>query len=161
MGNVQCCASGRFPEGKPPNKPKEKKKTKGLKGVTKKTNGAGAGKGNGTVQKLVAVAEDGSKRAAPALAEPHTELLSQAAPPSDNVPGSEPANEHKHTTEETDAAAAPNESIAVARERFFNEVGFYLESISVVFTKVLMPVTIATIRATTSGVPRDELIPLS
>lgn len=130
MGNVQCCTSGRFPEGKPQNKPKEKKKkTKGLKGVTKKNTSAGAGKGNGTVQKLVAVAENGSERAEPAQAEPQTEVLSQASPPSDNTPGPEAAHEHEHSNEETDAAAAPNESIAVARERFFNEVGFYVKSI--------------------------------
>lgn len=125
MGNVQCCASGRFPEGKPQNKPKErKKKSKGLKGVTKKTNGAGAGKGNGSVQKAVAMAEDGSEREAPAG--PQTEVLAQAAPPSESVPAEVP-QEHcteqgEPSTEETDAAAH-NESIAVARERFFNQVG--------------------------------------
>lgn len=126
MGNVQCCASGRFPEDKPQNKPKEKKKKKlkGLKGITKKTNGAGAGKGNGIVQKVVVMAEDASERAAPA--KPQTEVLSQAAPTSD-APAYDDAQKHSTPegeldTEETDAAAR-NESIAVARERFFNQVG--------------------------------------
>lgn len=127
MGNVQCCASGRrFPEGKPQNKPKEKKKkAKGLKGVTKKTNGAGAGKGNGSVQKVITVAEDKTERAAPAG--PQTEVLAQAAPPVNDASGPQVPQDHNTTqrnpqTEETDAAA-PNESIAVARERFFNQVG--------------------------------------
>lgn len=160
MGNVQCCASGRFPEGKPQNKPKEKKKkkTKSLKGVTKKTSSAGAGKGNGSVQKVVAMAEDASERAA--QCEPQSEVLAQAAPPTDTVTAHDDAQEHSTLQGEAGIedidAAARNESIAVARERFFNQVGWYTNT-----QHLPLSVTIATRQTTTSGAPRDELIPLS
>lgn len=128
MGNVQCCASGRFPEGNLPKKPKNKKK-KALKGVSKKSNGV-SGKGNGGVQRVVTVAEDGSERAAPAATS--AEPLAQTAPP---IIGALTADAPETSEEEalnesnyTDNDAPRNESMAAARERFFTQVS---ESISV------------------------------
>lgn len=120
MGNVQCCASGRFPEGKPPNKPKNKKKEKGLKGVSKKSNGVG-GKGNGAVQKVVKMAEDGSERTAPA------DALVQTTPPTVDVPDGGNVRQEENTMQEADVNesetnAPRNESMATARERFFNQI---------------------------------------
>lgn len=119
MGNVQCCASGRFQEGKP-QKPKEKKKKKikGLKGVSKKPNGIGSVKGNGGVTKIT-VAEDGSERAPPV--QPQNEKLAQAAPPAADDAPDQTAAENKSSTEPD--GSPRNESIAVARERFFGQVG--------------------------------------
>lgn len=121
MGNVQCCASGRFPEGKPPKKPKNKKKTKGLKGISKKSNGVGGAKGNGAVQKVVTMAEDGSEKAAPA------EMLVQAAAPVGDVPdGVPPRQEENETQQANDTSSGSNsprsESMAAARERFFGQI---------------------------------------
>lgn len=121
MGNVQCCASGRFPEGKPPKKPKTKKKTKGLKGVSKKSNGVGGAKGNGAVQKVVSMAEDGSEKAAPA------ETLVQAAAPVGDVPDGLPQRQEENETQQAnDSSSGSNsprsESMAAARERFFGQV---------------------------------------
>lgn len=120
MGNVQCCASGRFPEGKPPNKPKNKKKEKGLKGVSKKSNGVG-GKGNGAVQKVVKMAEDGSERTAPA------DALVQTTPPTVDVTDGGNVRQEENTMQEADVNesetnAPRNESMATARERFFNQI---------------------------------------
>lgn len=121
MGNVQCCASGRFPEGKPPKKPKNKKKVKGLKGISKNSNGVGGGKGNGAVQKVVTMAEDGSEKAAPA------EALVQAAPPAGDVPGGLPPRQEENATQQTNESdsgsnSPRSESMAAARERFFGQV---------------------------------------
>lgn len=113
MGNVQCCASGRFHEGKPPKKPKIKKK---LKGVSKKTNGVSGGKSNGGVPKVVAVAEDGSERAAPVAAETQAQAAPQEAPapPQEDAPDLEGLD--------TTDTASHGESMAAARERFFSQV---------------------------------------
>nr|XP_021181341.2 NAD(+) hydrolase sarm1 isoform X3 [Helicoverpa armigera] len=121
MGNVQCCASGRFPVGKPPKKAKNKKKDKGLKGISKKSNSVGSGKGNGAVQKLTPMAEDGSEKAAPA------ETLVQAAPPAGDVPdGVLPRQEESETQQANDtrsgSSSPHSESIAAARERFFGQI---------------------------------------
>lgn len=124
MGNMQtCCASGRFQEGKPPKikKSKNKKiKNKPLK-FSGKTNGVGSGKGDGGVQKVVTVAEDGAERPAPAAAE------AQTASPAGDIPAAEPAPApyQQHTTaaaSDTDSDGSRNESMAAARERFFGQV---------------------------------------
>lgn len=120
MGNVQCCASGRFPVGKPPKKPKNKKKSKGLKGISKK-NSVGSGKGNGAVQKGVTMAEDGSEKAAPA------ETLVQAAAPAgdvtDGLPLRQEENEMQQASDNSSGSNSPrSESMAAARERFFGQV---------------------------------------
>ncbi|CAB3242412.1 unnamed protein product [Arctia plantaginis] len=121
MGNVQCCASGRFPESKPPNKPKNKKKTKGLKGISKESNGVGGGKGNGAVQKVVTMAEDSSERPAP------TEAPVQSSPPNTDVPDGGTVRQEENSTQDAnvvdfDTNAPRTESMAAARERFFNQV---------------------------------------
>ncbi|CAH0604789.1 unnamed protein product [Chrysodeixis includens] len=118
MGNVQCCASGRFPKGKPPNKPKDKKKTKGLKGITKKSNGVGSGKGNGAVQKVVTMAEDGNEKAAPA------EALVQAPPAADVPDGALPGLQDpaQPTGSDCESDSPRSESMAAARERFFGQI---------------------------------------
>lgn len=127
MGNVECCASGRFQEGKPPKKPKNKKNKKKQAKVSETKNGVGGGKGDGGgVQKVVTVAEDASERAAPA------ETLVQAAAPASDTPADEPSQQQDTNstqptanTDETDADAPRNESMAVARERFFGQVQIY------------------------------------
>lgn len=126
MGNVQCCASGRFPKGKPPNKPKDKKKTKGLKGITKKSNGVGSGKGNGAVQKVVTMAEDGSEKAAPA------EAVVQALPAAADVPdGALPRLQDSAAQQaapsDCESDSPRSESMAAARERFFGQV--YIDTV--------------------------------
>ncbi|KAF9790179.1 hypothetical protein SFRURICE_010839 [Spodoptera frugiperda] len=122
MGNVQCCASGRFPVGKPPKEAKKKKKTKGLKGISKKNSSVSSGKGNGAVQKVATMAEDGSEKAAPA------ETLVQAAPTAVDVPdGLSPRPEENETQQANDnsrsgSSSPRTESMAAARERFFGQV---------------------------------------
>ncbi|CAH1645992.1 unnamed protein product [Spodoptera littoralis] len=121
MGNVQCCASGRFPVGKPPKKAKNKKKTKGLKGVSKKNSSVSSGKGNGAVQKVATMAEDGSEKAAPA------ETLVQAAPTAVDVPDGllprQEENEMQQANDSRSGSSSPRtESMAAARERFFGQV---------------------------------------
>ena len=106
--------------GKPPKKPKNKKKSKGLKGITKK-NSVSGGKGNGAVQKVATMAEDGSEKAAPA------ETLVQAAAPEGDVPdGLPPRQEENETQQANDTSSGSNsprsESISAARERFFGQV---------------------------------------
>ncbi|KAM3963160.1 LOW QUALITY PROTEIN: sterile alpha and armadillo motif [Aphomia sociella] len=121
MGNVQCCASGRFKEGKPP-KPKDKNKKNKSKGINKKANGVSGGKKNGSVQKVITVAEDGSERAAPVEAHAQTS-------PAENAPG-DPAQHDTAQQDSTQPADLDNsetdgqrtESMAVARERFFNQI---------------------------------------
>lgn len=125
MGNVQCCASGRFPEGSPPKKPKNnKKKSNKLKGISKKSNGVGGGKNNGGVQKVVAVAEDASERAAPAAT---AEAQSQVAPPNEDAPVTNPVTQTQSSPYLEDIGSTEidgprNESMAAARERFFGQV---------------------------------------
>lgn len=115
MGNVQCCASGRFHEGKPPKKPSSKKKK--LKGISKKTNGVSGGNGNG-VQKVAAVAEDGSERAAPVAAP------AQQAAPVEEVPVEETPqrNEPEGDSSDSGDSGSRGETMAAARERFFSQV---------------------------------------
>ncbi|XP_026744380.1 sterile alpha and TIR motif-containing protein 1 isoform X1 [Trichoplusia ni] len=121
MGNVQCCASGRFPKGKPPNKPKDKKKTKGLKGITKKSNGVGSGKGNGAVQKVVTMAEDGSEKAAPA--EAVVQALPAAADVQDGaLPRLQDSAAQQAAPSDCESDSPRSESMAAARERFFGQV---------------------------------------
>lgn len=112
MGNVQCCASGRFHEGKPPKKPKIKKKK--LKGVSKKTNGVSGGKGNGGVQTVVTTAEDGSERAAPVAAQTQAPPEEAVEPPQQNEP--------EATSLHSEDSASRGETMAAARERFFSQV---------------------------------------
>ncbi|XP_026744388.1 sterile alpha and TIR motif-containing protein 1 isoform X2 [Trichoplusia ni] len=121
MGNVQCCASGRFPKGKPPNKPKDKKKTKGLKGITKKSNGVGSGKGNGAVQKVVTMAEDGSEKAAPA--EAVVQALPAAADVQDGaLPRLQDSAAQQAAPSDCESDSPRSESMAAARERFFGQI---------------------------------------
>ncbi|XP_049867412.1 NAD(+) hydrolase sarm1 isoform X1 [Pectinophora gossypiella] len=122
MGNVQCCASGRFREGKPPKKPKVKKDKKG-KNKNSAKNSVSGGKGNGIVnpfteKEKVTVAEDKCERAAPAPAE----RQSQAPPEGAQA---DPPQQPPTTTEhlETSEPDGPrNESMAAARERFFGQI---------------------------------------
>ncbi|XP_059056964.1 NAD(+) hydrolase sarm1 isoform X2 [Achroia grisella] len=122
MGNVQCCASGRFHEGKPP-KPKDKNQKKKSKGLNKKTNGVSGGKKNGSVQKVITVAEDGSERAAPVQAQAQTS-------PAEDTRGSDPPQydaAQQDATQPTDPEHSETdgqraESMAIARERFFNQI---------------------------------------
>lgn len=105
--------------GKAPKKPKNKKKLKGLK--DKKTNGVTSGKGNGAVQNVVKMAEDGSEKAAPA------ETMVQAAAPAGDVhDGLPPRQEENETQEANNTSSRSNsprsESMAAARERFFGQV---------------------------------------
>lgn len=124
MGNVQCCASGRFHEGKLPNKPKDKNKKKKSKGINKKSNGVSGGKKNGSVQKVVTVAEDGSERAAPTEAQTQAAPAGDApgipAPPVAAAPGAPAPSDPAPDVSETDGPKT--ESTAAARERFFNQV---------------------------------------
>lgn len=127
MGNVQCCASGRFPEGKPSKKLNSKNKNKKniLSNQSDKNNGKS--KGDKSVHKAATVAEDKSKPAAPATA---NGLL---APPVDTGPSitGSPMNGTQQPTKEqtqqtstvpTESAHQSIESIAAARERFFGQV---------------------------------------
>lgn len=138
MGNVQCCASGCFHEGKPQKKSKEKKKkTKGLKGVTKKTFSVGNGKGNGVVPKVVVSAEEVPEKTVPAKEE---EKITQAAPPSENASETKQESRDQQTNSavfETDAAAGHHESIAVARERFFKQVSLSLKLFCAIYIEAV------------------------
>ncbi|XP_063620717.1 NAD(+) hydrolase sarm1-like isoform X5 [Cydia splendana] len=116
MGNVQCCASGRFLEGKKTKKPKKQKKEKS-KGVSAKNNVVG-GKPSADCKVM---AEDSSERAAPAAAP--AEALTQAAPPAEDVTDGPPQpNVQEPGTTGTDNDGQRNESMAEARERFFTQV---------------------------------------
>lgn len=122
MGNVQCCASGRFQEGKPPKKPKTKGKKKEKSKISAKNNGVGGGKGDGSVERKV-MAEDSSERAAPAGVP--VEALTQTTPavdvPHDPIPQGQPNDQNPEITD-TDNDGLRNESMAEARERFFTQV---------------------------------------
>lgn len=126
MGNVQCCASGRFSGGDLPKKQKsKKKKSKGLKGISKKTNSVGGGKTNGGIQKVVNVAEDASERVAPAATP--AETLVQAAPPLADTPPNNVSEQPQETmqsdsTDATETDSPRSESMAEARERFFGQI---------------------------------------
>ncbi|KAL4714602.1 hypothetical protein ACJJTC_006648 [Scirpophaga incertulas] len=125
MGNVQCCASGRFHEGKPPKKPKNNKKK--LKGINKKSNGVG-GKGDGGV-KVVIVAEEGSERAAPAVAQAQAQTapaVDVATPPRNEAPA--PSELPPCYTEIENAVdnGTRGETMAAARERFFNQIDYVI-----------------------------------
>jgi hypothetical protein len=114
MGNVQCCASGRFHEGKPPKKPKIKKKK--YKGLSKKINGVSGGKGNGGV-KVVTVAEDGSDRAAPEVAQTQAQTS-----PNEQTQVQSAASFPDSEADNADDSILRGESLAAARERFFSQV---------------------------------------
>lgn len=121
MGNVQCCARGRFRAGKPPKEPKNKKNKKKQTKDCKKKNGiSGGGKSDPGVKKVATVAEDGSEKAAPAetLAQatsPAANTLSAAPPQQDSPPQNYTLN-----VDETDCPRG--ESMTTARERFFGQV---------------------------------------
>ncbi|CAG4989031.1 unnamed protein product [Parnassius apollo] len=113
MGNVQCCADDRFTEGKPPKQTNNKKIQP--KETSEKTNGLGGDKGN--VHKVVVVAEEASKRAAP------TTELAQSPPtevPANGPTTTEAVQQQNMSTTGTDAPRV--ESMAVARERFFGQI---------------------------------------
>lgn len=121
MGNVQCCASGRFREGKPPKEPKNKKNKKKQTKDCNKKNGVsgGGGKVDQGVKKVVTVAEDGSERAAPA------ETLVQATSPAADTSTTSPQQDslpqnNISNVNETDYPRG--ESMTTARERFFGQV---------------------------------------
>lgn len=123
MGNVQCCASDRLHEGKPPKKPKNNKKTKKKqKENSEKTNGVGGGRIEEGVQKVAKVAEDTSERAAPKAAQ-----AQNSPPPEDSVKNSEDSKNMTQPSETNSVKSdtAKNENMATARERFFGQVGTY------------------------------------
>ncbi|XP_053625123.1 NAD(+) hydrolase sarm1 isoform X3 [Plodia interpunctella] len=126
MGNVQCCASGRFLQGKLPNKPKEKTKKKKAKGISKKNSGGSGGKKNGnSVQKVVTVAEDESERAAPAEAQAQTLPAEEAPSVGDPTLKSLQGDTSPQPQEDqdcTDGIEPRTESMAAARERFFTQI---------------------------------------
>lgn len=121
MGNVQCCANGRFREGKPKKEPKNKKiKKKQTKDYKKKNGVSGGGKGDSGVKKVVTVAEDGSERAAPA------ETLAQATSPAADTlsatPPQQDSTAQNDTLNGTETDSPRGESMTTARERFFGQV---------------------------------------
>ncbi|XP_013195889.2 NAD(+) hydrolase sarm1 isoform X2 [Amyelois transitella] len=126
MGNVQCCASGRFHEGKLPNKPKDKTKKKKSKGISKKNSGDSGANKNGSVQKVVTVAEDGSERPAPAEAQTQTSPAKETPNVGDPTRQETAPHTDQHPPEadldNTDGIGPRTESMAVARERFFTQI---------------------------------------
>lgn len=111
MGNVQCCASGRFHQGKLPKKPKKSKK-KELKANSATTNGVGGGKNGGL--KVSAVAEDATEHAAPAAEKQAQGTAPAAESASETVPPAADVNKS--------ADQQHNKNISAARERFFGQV---------------------------------------
>lgn len=125
MGNVQCCASGRFRKGKPPKEPKNKKnknKKKQTKDTKKNGVSGGGGKGDQGVQKVVTVAEDGSERAAPAVT--LVQATSPAADTSVVSPQQGPLPQN-NTSNDNETDSPRSENMTTARERFFGQV-FYM-----------------------------------
>lgn len=127
MGNVQCCANRRFPQGKLKNKLSDKKKSKKnkQKSAKTKTNGVGGDKGK-PLTKVQTVAEDVTERAAPAADAATQQAVAPVAGDLADTPhqeagepqGTDNADSSKDTT---DVALRP-ESVAAARERFFTQV---------------------------------------
>lgn len=129
MGNVQCCARGRFQEGKPSKKTKNNKKINKKQQVDNSVarNGLGGGKREEGVNKVLIVAEDGSERAAPAMAPAETQGQSPVNANGHPVDASrpvEPQREQEALNQSQDNILPqhPNESMAAARERFFGQV---------------------------------------
>lgn len=126
MGNVQCCAGGRFHEGRPAKKPKDKKKNEKQKSsdISDKNNGLGICKTEEKNQKIEKVAEERSEKAAPAS------LPAEAAhadAPDATIQRSNPVEQQTRQTNITEPSSiAPphytTESMATARERFFGQV---------------------------------------